>query len=89
MSPRKLYLVDVGASYWIVAYDEQEALRLLKSEYGHEYELEEELTATEQSCRDIGAAQFRIDGEDGSCPMWLAYLLVRDHASTVLACSEW
>lgn len=80
--------MDVGASYWVIAYDEIEALRLLRAEYGHEFE-EEEPIVTEQTCKSMGATQFRIDGEDGSCPMWLAYLLVRDHASTVLACSEW
>lgn len=90
---RKLYEIDESVVYYVVANDRDDAImqaRNCELESGNtETEILSEATVTEMTRETASKRKFFFDGEDESCSMWLAYMIVRDHASTVLACSEW
>lgn len=91
---RNLYRIDNGgAVYWVVAHDERDAIvttasaEMCTGNYETETLMQAEVLQLPEE-KSFGAA-FGFEGEEETCSVWLAYMIVRDHASTVLACSEW
>jgi hypothetical protein len=90
---RKLFRIDTGVTYWVVSTTPEEAMKLivaneLDSGYSDD-ELSSDADTMELSRESCAESEFRIDGEPETCSMWLAYMILRDSASAILACSEW
>jgi len=91
---RHLFEVDAGATYWVVAEDEMSAkAQVIQCE--HRNLCAEELSEIwDAGVRRVDQPEasgvtYRLGGEEESCSMWFAYMIVRDYPSSVLACSEW
>lgn len=87
---RYLYEIDDGAKYWVVAETKAAAVRQLLYEvddFGDTIEFS--MTIRQLRYDEAKKRTLQVDGEDESCSMWLAYVLVRDLGCTVLGCSEW
>lgn len=94
---RNLYEIDDnGATYWVISETAEVAMELvLNHDDRDEYNIDEPPTLAE-GCRvdgctreRVGEIRYFIDGEEGSCSMWFAYLIARAYGSGILACSEW
>ena len=94
---RHLYVIDDnGADYWVIAETAEIAIKLvLNHDDRDEYNIDEPPTLAEgcgvSGCtrERIGKTRYMLDGEEGECSMWFAYLIARDYGSGILACSEW
>lgn len=85
---KRLYYVDNCEVYWVIAEDTQEVKTLLEAQ--EEFEpFGEMIDIREVKKHEAQSTSFRFEGEEEECSMWMAYMLIRDHASCILACSEW
>lgn len=84
---RQLYQIACGsAKYWVIAETVGEALALVEEDESSEEEPHLDYPMNQSIARGF---RHHVPGEDESCSLWLAYLIVREHASCILACSEW
>ncbi len=87
---RSLYQIhDNGAKYWVVADTWQRAEKMVAEQEDRDDFADPPHIYYPTNEKDARAVRFRMDGDGETCSMWMAYLLVRDHAETILACSEW
>jgi hypothetical protein len=88
MTQRKLWEVDDGgATYWVTALDDAEAIALVKAiEDVDEYD-GFPLTATELDINEARARTFKFEDGD-TCKLSNVFELLGTY-SEVLACSEW
>jgi hypothetical protein len=74
---------------WVIAYGPEEAVELVEALEDHQYSDEKPYVERQIGQTAGRKIRYGIDGDPETCSMWMAYLLIRDHASTVIACSEW
>ena len=84
---RQLYQIDCGgAKYWVIAGSVGQALYLVSADESCKEEPHLDYPMTQSIARGL---RHHVPGEDESCSLWFAYLIVREHAPCILACSEW
>ena len=93
-SPMNLYEVTNGSVWWwVIAESEDlacaEVWRIEVLQYDHDPDDLDELSAALADEAASRKLQFRCEGADDTCSMWLAYWMARDGGRQVLACSEW
>lgn len=89
---KHLYEIEDGATYWVVANDKEDALRTItecEAQNGCTYVPWGGVAVRVLNRKQADEIRYHLDGEEESCSMWFAYMLVRDFGSAVLACSEW
>lgn len=88
---RKLYEIDDGVTYWVIAPNEDRALTLLREYEGYESEDLCEPPLVKVCTREnLGRGEYHNDAlTNGTICMWDAYQVAKLFGEGVLACSEW
>lgn len=75
--------------HWVIAISGDRACKVVIESDDCEYDEDYEINAERMSEPSMKGKLFMIDGEEGNCPIWFAYLIARHGGEQILACSEW